>query len=70
MLSSSLIFLVLALIAGVFSFSGIVVASTGITKFLFFIFAALFVITILSALLKKYNKSIHNIINNDNKGDL
>ena len=69
MLSSSLIFLMLALIAGVFSFSGIVVAASGITKFLFFLFAALFVITSLSILLNKCSKSTYNIINNDNKGD-
>ena len=39
----TLIFLVIALIAGVFGFGGIYAASAGIAKILFFVFIVLFV---------------------------
>ncbi len=48
MLSWALTFLVIALIAGVFGFGGIMVASAGIAKILFFIFIALFVVSLIA----------------------
>jgi uncharacterized membrane protein YtjA (UPF0391 family) len=46
MLKWSVIFLVVALIAGIFGFFGIVEAAAGIAKVLFFIFVVLFVISL------------------------
>lgn len=43
----ALIFLVLALIAGVFGFGGIASAAAGIAKILFFVFLVLFVVGLL-----------------------
>ena len=48
MLSWALTFLVIALIAGVLGFGGIMTASAGIAKVLFFIFIVLFVISIVA----------------------
>ena len=45
MLYWALMFLVVALIAAIFGFTGIAVAAAGIAKLLFFIFLVLFVIT-------------------------
>lgn len=47
MLRYAIIFLVIALVAGVLGFGGIAGASVGIAKILFFVFVALFVIGIL-----------------------
>ncbi|MCR9124649.1 MAG: DUF1328 domain-containing protein [Rhodobacteraceae bacterium] len=52
MLYWSLVFLVVALVAGVFGFGGIAAASVGIAQFLFFLFAVLFVGTVLAHLLR------------------
>lgn len=46
MLGWAVTFLVIALIAAVFGFGGIAAASAGIAKILFFVFLALFVITL------------------------
>ena len=48
MLRWALGFLVLALIAAVFGFGGIAVASAGIAKILFFLFLIVFVITLVT----------------------
>ncbi len=48
MLSWALTFLVIALIAGVLGFGGIMTASAGIAKILFVIFLALFLISIIA----------------------
>jgi uncharacterized membrane protein YtjA (UPF0391 family) len=47
MLHYALVFLVLGLIAALFGFTGIAGASIGIAKILFFVFLALFAITLL-----------------------
>jgi len=47
MLRYAIIFLVIALVAGILGFGGIAGASVGIAKILFFVFVALFVIGIL-----------------------
>jgi uncharacterized membrane protein YtjA (UPF0391 family) len=47
MLSYARIFLVIAIIAAIFGFGGIAAASAGIAKVLFYIFLAIFVISLL-----------------------
>ena len=47
MLGWALTFLVVALIAALFGFGGIASASAGIAQILFFIFVALFVVTLI-----------------------
>jgi uncharacterized membrane protein YtjA (UPF0391 family) len=46
MLHWALVFLVIALIAGVLGFSGVYVAAAGIAKVLFFVFLVLFIISL------------------------
>ena len=48
MLTYAWVFLILAVIAAIFGFGGIVAAAAGIAKVLFFIFLAIFVIGLLS----------------------
>jgi uncharacterized membrane protein YtjA (UPF0391 family) len=48
MLGWAITFLIVAIIAGVFGFGGIASASVGIAQFLFFVFVALFVITMIA----------------------
>lgn len=50
MLRLSLAFLVLALVAAVFGFGGIAVASAGIAKLLFTLFLAVFIISLILGL--------------------
>jgi len=47
MLQYAWIFLVIAIIAAIFGFGGIAAASAGIAKVLFYIFLAIFVISLL-----------------------
>ncbi|HKS89367.1 MAG TPA: DUF1328 domain-containing protein [Stellaceae bacterium] len=51
MLKLALFFLVVAIVAAIFGFSGIAAAAVGIAKILFFIFIALFVILLVIGLL-------------------
>jgi uncharacterized membrane protein YtjA (UPF0391 family) len=53
MLRWALIFLVVALLAGVLGFAGIMVSAAGIAKLLFYLFVALFVISLVSGLLTR-----------------
>ncbi len=48
MLYYALAFLLVAIVAAVFGFGGIASASAGIAQILFFIFVALFIITIIA----------------------
>ena len=48
MLYWALVFLVVAMIAGVLGFGGVYVAAAGIAKILFFVFLILFVISLVS----------------------
>ena len=48
MLNWALTFLVIALIAAVFGFGGIAVASAGLAKLCFFIFLVLFVVSLVA----------------------
>ena len=50
MLNWAVTFLVIALIAAIFGFGGIVGAAVGIAKILFFIFVALFAISLIMSL--------------------
>lgn len=47
MLYWALVFFVIAVIAAVFGFGGIAAAAVGIAKILFFVFLALFVLTLI-----------------------
>lgn len=51
MLYWALAFLIIALIAAVFGFGGIAAASAGIAKILFFVFIALFVVSLVVSLM-------------------
>jgi uncharacterized membrane protein YtjA (UPF0391 family) len=53
MLYWTLIFLVIALVAGLFGFGGIAVASAGIAKILFAIFLVLFVVSLIFGVVRK-----------------
>jgi len=53
MLRWALIFLVVALLAGVLGFAGIMVAAAGIAKLLFYLFVVLFVISLFMGLLTR-----------------
>ena len=53
MLSWVFIFLVLALIAGVLGFTGIVVVSVEIAKILFYIFLVMFFVTLIVHIIKR-----------------
>lgn len=57
MLRYAAIFFVIAIIAAIFGFGGIAAGATSIAKILFFVFIALFVITLLfgGSLFKKNN---------------
>jgi uncharacterized membrane protein YtjA (UPF0391 family) len=48
MLYYALVFLLIAILAGVFGFGGIAVASAGIAKILFFVFIVLFVVSLIT----------------------
>jgi uncharacterized membrane protein YtjA (UPF0391 family) len=52
MLGWALTFLVVALIAAVFGFGGIAVASAGIAKLLFFVFLVLFAVSLIASLFR------------------
>jgi uncharacterized membrane protein YtjA (UPF0391 family) len=53
MLRWALAFFVIAIIAAVFGFGGIAVAAAGIAKILFFIFLVLFLVALLSGLVRR-----------------
>jgi uncharacterized membrane protein YtjA (UPF0391 family) len=53
MLRWAVIFLVIAIIAGVFGFAGIMVAAAGIAKILFYLFLILFAVSLISGLVRK-----------------
>ena len=47
MLYYALVFLIIALVAGVLGFTGVYVAAAGIAKILFFVFLVLFLVSLL-----------------------
>jgi uncharacterized membrane protein YtjA (UPF0391 family) len=53
MLRWAVIFLLVAIIAGVFGFAGIMVAAAGIAKILFYLFLVLFLVSLLGGLVRR-----------------
>lgn len=53
MLQYALIFLVIAIIAALFGFGGIATASAGIAKLLFYLFLAVFLVTLVMHLARR-----------------
>jgi uncharacterized membrane protein YtjA (UPF0391 family) len=53
MLRWAVIFLVVAIVAGVFGFAGIMVAAAGIAKILFYLFLILFAISLIGGLVRR-----------------
>jgi len=53
MLGWTISFLIIALIAAAFGFGGIAVAAAGIARILFFVFLVLFVVSLLSGLMRR-----------------
>ena len=52
MLRWALIFLVVAIVAGIFGFAGIMIAAAGIAKLLFYLFLVLFLVSLLMGLVQ------------------
>lgn len=48
MLYYALVFLLIAIVAAVFGFGGVAIASAGIAKILFFIFVVLFLVSLIT----------------------
>jgi len=53
MLSWALIFFVVAIIAAIFGFGGIAVASAGIAKILFFVFIVMFAVSLVMSMARR-----------------
>ncbi len=58
MLSWALIFFVFSLIAALFGFTGLASTTAGIAQLLFFIFLALFVVSLLTGLVRRGDRRI------------
>ncbi len=55
MLSLALLFLIVALVAALFGFTGLYLAAAGIAKVLFFIFVVLFVVSLVAGGMARRN---------------
>jgi uncharacterized membrane protein YtjA (UPF0391 family) len=53
MLRWALIFLVVAIVAGIFGFAGIMMAAAGIAKLLFYLFLVLFLVSLVMGLVSR-----------------
>ena len=53
MLNWALIFFIVALVAALFGFTGIAIASAGVAKILFFLFLVLFLVSLLAGLARR-----------------
>jgi uncharacterized membrane protein YtjA (UPF0391 family) len=53
MLRWALVFLVVAIIAGIFGFAGVMVAAAGIAKLLFYVFLVLFVVSLAMSVISR-----------------
>jgi uncharacterized membrane protein YtjA (UPF0391 family) len=53
MLRWALVFFIVALVAAIFGFFGIALAAAGVAKLLFFIFIALFLVSLVGGLLRR-----------------
>lgn len=58
MLSWALFFFIVAVIAAIFGFGGIATASAGIAQILFYVFLALFVISLLFSLARRGDRLV------------
>jgi uncharacterized membrane protein YtjA (UPF0391 family) len=53
MLRWALLFLVVAIVAGIFGFAGVMVAAAGIAKLLFYVFLVLFVVSLAMSIVSR-----------------
>lgn len=53
MLRWAVIFLIVAIVAGIFGFAGIMVAAAGIAKLLFYVFLILFAVSLVAGLVRR-----------------
>ena len=53
MLRWAVIFLIVAIVAGIFGFAGIMLAAAGIAKLLFYIFLVLFAVSLVAGLVRR-----------------
>jgi uncharacterized membrane protein YtjA (UPF0391 family) len=53
MLRWALLFLLVAIVAGIFGFAGVMVAAAGIAKLLFYVFLVLFVVSLAMSLVSR-----------------
>jgi uncharacterized membrane protein YtjA (UPF0391 family) len=53
MLRWALVFLIVAIIAGIFGFAGVMVAAAGIAKLLFYVFVVLFVVSLAMSVISR-----------------
>jgi uncharacterized membrane protein YtjA (UPF0391 family) len=53
MLRWALVFLVVAIVAGIFGFAGVMVAAAGIAKLLFYVFIILFLVSLLMSVFNR-----------------
>jgi uncharacterized membrane protein YtjA (UPF0391 family) len=53
MLRWALIFLLVAIVAGIFGFAGVMVAAAGIAKLLFYVFVVLFLVSLLMSVFNR-----------------
>ncbi len=53
MLNYALMFFVVAVLAAVLGFGGVAIAAAGIAKFLFYVFALLFVVSLVAGFLRR-----------------
>jgi uncharacterized membrane protein YtjA (UPF0391 family) len=56
MLYGAVVFLIIALVAGLFGFGGIAATSVGIARFLFFVFVVIFVVTLILGLARRHRR--------------
>jgi uncharacterized membrane protein YtjA (UPF0391 family) len=49
----TLLFLVVAIVAGIFGFAGVMVAAAGIAKLLFYVFLVLFVVSLAMSIVSR-----------------
>ncbi len=53
MLRWALLFLLVAIVAGIFGFAGVMVAAAGIAKLLFYVFLVLFVVSLAMSVISR-----------------
>jgi uncharacterized membrane protein YtjA (UPF0391 family) len=53
MLRWALVFLMVAIVAGIFGFAGVMVAAAGIAKLLFYVFLVLFVVSLAMSVISR-----------------